>query len=142
MEFEGRSRIDNELGMAPLIDVVFLLLLFFMLTSTFADPRAIDLSLPTSASATARPDAPIAVAIDEQGEVFLNGASIALDALQAEVATLLDPNPDETVTLGADAEVRVQRLVDVMDRVRAAGALNLAFETARGAKPDRGPVQP
>ncbi len=130
MEFEGRSRIQGELGMAPLIDVVFLLLLFFMLTSTFTDPQAIDLTLPTSSSGNDAPETPIAVAIDDGGVVFLNGESVTLDALEAAIAEQLGADADDTVTLSSDDDVRVQRMVDVIDRIRAAGARNLAFATS------------
>ncbi len=67
MEFEGRSRIHAHLDIAPLIDIVFLLLVFFMLTSTFMVPEAIELELPESSSASARETTPITVVLDRTG---------------------------------------------------------------------------
>ena len=135
MEFEGRSRIQDELSMAPLIDVVFLLLLFFMLTSTFAQPEAIELSLPTSTTASSIEDPDLRVAIGKGGELSFNGTAIELVALEAAVTEALAGNPKRRVALKADAGVDVQSLFGVVDRIRRGGGTNLAFMTEPGPEP-------
>ncbi|NOY72491.1 MAG: biopolymer transporter ExbD, partial [Gammaproteobacteria bacterium] len=89
MEFEGRARIHSHLDIAPLIDIVFLLLVFFMLTSTFLVPEAIELELPESSSAAVTEITPITVALNASGELTLNGKPIQLEALRLAIKPLI-----------------------------------------------------
>ncbi len=129
MVFEGRSRIRTQLDMAPLIDVVFLLLIFFMLTSTFLVPEAIDLSLPQSKSAVVSDSPSISLTLDHLGVLNLNGDRVALKDLRAALAPLLKTDGSLTVALKSDARTAVQQLIEVMDEVRAAGGNNIALFT-------------
>jgi len=131
MEFEGRARIHSHLDIAPLIDIVFLLLVFFMLTSTFLVPEAIELELPESASATITETTPITVALNASGELTLNGEPIQLDGLRVAVEPLIADNSDVTITLKSDARTEVQQLLRVMDEIRAAGGDNVALATTQ-----------
>lgn len=129
MEFESRSRIQSRLDMAPLIDVVFLLLIFFMLTSTFLTPEAIDLELPGSTSAQKSEETPLTVVISASGEILLNGEILPIEKLQAAVQPILTDNPEQNITLKSDAGVSVQELLRVMDVLRTAGGRNIALAT-------------
>ncbi|VAX27875.1 Biopolymer transport protein ExbD/TolR [hydrothermal vent metagenome] len=129
MVFEGRSRIRTQLDMAPLIDVVFLLLIFFMLTSTFFVPEAIDLSLPQSKSAVVSDSPSITLTLDHLGVLNLNGDRVALKDLRVALAPLLKTDGSLAVALKSDARTAVQQLIEVMDEVRAAGGNNIALFT-------------
>jgi len=129
MEFEGRARIHSHLDIAPLIDIVFLLLVFFMLTSTFMVPEAIELELPESSSATATDTKPIVVALDALGQLALNGERIELEGLREAIEPLLKQDPDTAITLKSDASTEVQQLLRVMDEIRAAGGTDVALAT-------------
>ncbi len=129
MEFEGRSRIKSHLDMAPLIDVVFLLLVFFMLTSTFLVPEAIELELPESQTAEAREQTPIVVASDAQGRLYLNDQPVELAQLAEALRPLLADDPQQTVTLRSDQQTPLARLLKIMDQIRAAGGSNIALAT-------------
>ena len=129
MEFEGRARIHSHLDSAPLIDIVFLLLVFFMLTSTFMVPEAIELELPESSSATATDTKPIVVALDALGQLALNGERIELEGLREAIEPLLKQDPDTAITLKSDASTEVQQLLRVMDEIRAAGGTDVALAT-------------
>ncbi len=131
MDFEGRARVHSHLDIAPLIDIVFLLLVFFMLTSTFLVPEAIELELPESRSAQAVEDVTLTVALDQAGEVYLNGEAVGLDGLGAALTPLLEKDPDTPVILKSDARSAVQQLLEVMDAIRAAGGTNIALATLR-----------
>ncbi len=131
MDFEGRSRIHAHLDIAPLIDIVFLLLVFFMLTSTFMTPEAIDLELPESSSATVTNVTPIVVALNPAGQLTLNGSNIQLDALRAAMEPLIQADTDAAITLKSDARTEVQQLLRVMDEIRAAGGTNIALATTQ-----------
>ncbi len=129
MEFEGRARIHSHLDIAPLIDIVFLLLVFFMLTSTFLVPEAIELELPESSSATVTEITPIIIALNASGELALNGKSITHAQLRTTIQPMISRNPDVAITLKSDAQTKVQQLLKVMDEIRAAGGSDIALAT-------------
>ena len=129
MEFEGRSRIRDELGMAPLIDVVFQLLLFFMLTSTFVAPEAVGLTLPGSRSAAPAEPKPVTVELTRAGSVLVDGREVAIEELAELLRPRLQQSEDRTVWLRADGGADVQRMVSVVDEIRAAGGKGVALAT-------------
>ncbi len=131
MEFEGRARIHSHLDIAPLIDIVFLLLVFFMLTSTFLVPEAIELELPESGTATVTEITPIIVALNSSGEVALNGQTIELSGLRTALEPLIAANNDVAITLKSDARTEVQQLLKVMDEIRSAGGHDVALATTQ-----------
>ncbi len=129
MDFEGRSRIHAHLDIAPLIDIVFLLLVFFMLTSTFMVPEAIELQLPESSSSTVTEATPVIIAVNASGQLALNGEPIQFDTLRAAIEPLIKADADLPITLKSDAHTEVQQLLKVMDEIRAAGGDNVALAT-------------
>ena len=131
MEFEGRARIHSHLDIAPLIDIVFLLLVFFMLTSTFMVPEAIELELPESNSAQVSDITPIVVSLNPAGQLALNGERIELKQLREAIEPLIKQNADAPITLKSDASTQVQQLLQVMDEIRAAGGTDVAIATTQ-----------
>jgi len=129
MEFAEHERPRPRLSIAPLIDVVFLLLIFFMLASSFIEPAAIDLALPRPQAAPQPAGEPLVVDIAVAGGVRLNGLALALDQLGPELAARAGAALDRPVTVRAEAAVPVQLLVSVMDRVRGAGLSNVRLAT-------------
>ena len=125
MEFASYQRLKQELSVAPLIDVVFLLLIFFMLTSTFIEPEAVDLMLEGGQSATVTPTEPLEVQVTTEGTIRLNGLRLSLGQLTTEISARIKGDQERAVTIKADAEVQVQVLVQIMDQVQLAGANNL-----------------
>lgn len=131
MDFEGRARIHSHLDIAPLIDIVFLLLVFFMLTSTFIVPEAIELELPESNSASVTDIRPIIVAMDKKAQLSLNGERIELKQLQVAIELLLKQDATSAITLKTDTHTEVQQLLKVMDEIRLAGGSNVALATTQ-----------
>jgi len=131
MDFEGRARIHSHLDIAPLIDIVFLLLVFFMLTSTFIVPEAIELELPESNSANVTDIRPIIVSMDKKAQLSLNGERIELKQLRIAIELLLKETPTSAITLKTDAHTEVQQLLKVMDEIRLAGGSNVALATTQ-----------
>lgn len=131
MDFEGRARIHSHLDIAPLIDIVFLLLVFFMLTSTFLVPEAIELELPESTTSVPSEDRPIIVSLSKAGELALNGEGIKLEQLQSAIKPLIAQDIKAAITLKSDASTEVQLLLKVMDEIRASGGTNVGLATIR-----------
>lgn len=106
--------------MAPLIDVVFLLLIFFMLTSSFTAP-SLQIKLPT---ATSRPDSTpevILVAVDRQGSITLQGAPIQLSQFESKLRALSVSKSDAKIHFRGDQEMNYGLFVELMDRARQIG---------------------
>ena len=129
MDFSGRLRSKQELNVAPLIDVVFLLLIFFMLASTFIKPEAIDLMLEGSSTGGSSAEEMLNIEVVVDGTIRLNGLRLSMPQLEAELASRIQGDQTRPVTIKAAAEVPVQTLVNIMDRVRAAGTNNLRLAT-------------
>ena len=102
--------------MASMSDLVFLLLIFFMLTSTLVAPSAINLLLPSSDSRTMVPQT-VNVHINEERQLFLEDRPVSLDGLHDGLLEVLQGMQDGTVVLRADHTVPVQYIVDVIDAV-------------------------
>jgi biopolymer transport protein ExbD len=109
-----------------MIDVVFLLLVFFMLVSSFVDLRAIGLATPEVTGDGAGMEGSVLVRILSDGQLDLNGSVVAEPALQTRVRALLAGDPDRAVLLQPAPSVPLQSLVEVIDLLGAAGARDLA----------------
>ena len=129
MDFSGRQRTKQELNVAPLIDVVFLLLIFFMLASTFIKPEAIDLMLEGSSTGGNAAEEMLNIEVVVDGTIRLNGLRLSMLQLETELISRIQGDQTRPVTIKAAAEVPVQTLVSIMDRVRAAGTNNLRLAT-------------
>lgn len=131
MEFEGRARISHHLNIAPLIDVVLLLLVFFMLTSTFLVTDIIDLELPDSRSARPTEDTDIIILLGADGRVAVNGELIDRRQLTETLSGLIVSPESQLVTLKTDAEESVQDMLEIMDAIRESGAEKIYLATDR-----------
>jgi biopolymer transport protein ExbD len=125
-EFTRRPRIE----MIPLIDVVFLLLVFFiysMLSMTIH--RGLPVNLPTASTSMVDKEAFITITVQQDGGLFLDDRAVDTRDLASLLMQEKQKDPDVQVYLRADKEVSYQRAVEVMDLVRSAGIHKLALET-------------
>lgn len=116
-----------EINLAPMIDILFILLIFFLVTSTFVRESGVEVQRPDAVSASPAADSAILVAIRANGEVWVDGHAIDLRRLQAEIARLHAGSPNAAVMLQADKAGSVGLLVQVMDRIRLAGISDIAI---------------
>jgi len=130
MEFLRPKKSSLSLDMAPLIDVVFQLLIFFMLTSSFSHP-ALQLNLPKAKEHDRKQTEEIVVSIDRAGSVFINNRKSSLGALMPELKPLLERNSKKSVHLRGDEKMPYGNFVEVMDLARQAGAkqINIVHES-------------
>ncbi|MCB0322112.1 MAG: biopolymer transporter ExbD [Bdellovibrionales bacterium] len=130
MQIRRARKVSTELEMAPLIDVVFLLLIFFLLTSSFIQSEAIELSLPQSESAAqTEEDQPLIVSVTSEGVVHFQEQEISLADLKAELSTEFSKDAERAVILRTDGETQVEAMVGVLDAVRLAGGTNVNIAT-------------
>ena len=128
MEFEGTKRISPELNIAPLVDVVFLLLIFFMLTSTLMEQKVVEVDLPLAGSAATIREVPsVTITLRGTSEIFVNDEESSLERLVRELPQTA--NRDAVVLIRSDKVVQVQTLVSVIDILRSQDFSNISLET-------------
>lgn len=115
-----------RISLTPLIDVVFILLVFFMLASSFLDWRAIDLSAPPASGGNQSLKGAMLVDIRADGLRF-GAQPMDLEAIAARVAERLRDEPDQRILIRPAQGVPLQRAIDVLDRLAEGGAQNLAL---------------
>ncbi|HJO29623.1 MAG TPA: biopolymer transporter ExbD [Acidobacteriota bacterium] len=130
---DDQSRRRVSLDISPLLDVVFLLLIFFLVTTTFMPDASMELELPESTTATQSEVVPTMVTVGEDGGVQIDGDSVSIQELERAVAALL-PEEREKITVRADARVDYGVIVRIIDALRNAGvdALSLPMDTVQG----------
>lgn len=131
MEFERRRHNHAHMNIAPLVDVVFLLLLFFMLTSHLMQEPAIKIKLPESKTAEAQKDTTKTVYISKDGDIFFMDKKVELKDLQIAIKGSLKDIEQGFVRIKADRESDVGILVSVIDEARLAGVKNYSIVTER-----------
>lgn len=131
MEFERRRYNHAHMDIAPLVDVVFLLLLFFMLTSHLIQEPAIRIRLPESKTAEAKNEAIKTVLITKDGEIYFMDKRIDLKNLQVALRENLRDIEKDFLRIKADRDANVGILVGVIDEVRLLGAKNFSIVTER-----------
>lgn len=128
----ARARRRSLISLTPLIDVVFILLVFFMLASSFADWRAIDLTQPVTGGGGEPMTGAILVDIRSDG-VRMSGLPVSAAEMQAQAADHLERSPDRLFIVRPAEGVPLQRAISVMDTLNAAGVTRLSL-TAGGSQ--------
>ena len=126
MFHEGRSRRRSRLDMSPLIDVVFLLLIFFAVSTTFLEQVGFELELPESSTAAPEEVTGVVLEVDSSGLIRFRGEAVDTEALEQAVAALTDEER-ERITVRADRRVEYGLLVRVLDALRKGGATGLSL---------------
>lgn len=131
-----RSNVAGTLSLTPLIDVVFLLLIFFLVTSEFEDEeRQLDIVLPSATSAVPMTSKPreVVVDINSDGTVFLRGKATPLKELELLLQKAVASNPtNQTVVIRADQNASFQPVVNVMDVCNRTGVSDYSVSTKDG----------
>ena len=142
MDLSPRRRPPLALDLTPLIDVVFLLLLYFMVTTTAvgeSETQGVQVELPRSSSVSAIPEGhDLTLELTVDGAVSVNGQALSAAMVSAELRKAAQADTSTLVVLRADAGVAHGRVVEVMDLARQLGLTSFAFATEAGG----GPVEP
>jgi biopolymer transport protein ExbD len=123
MQFEGTRRSGQAPNLTPLIDIVFLLLVFFMLTAHFVQDESIAIQLPQAETAVSREDdAAVVVVLDTDGRIHMAGNIIEAQALEGALRRALQGRSKKWVTLRGDRASDLGNAVTILDAARKAGA--------------------
>ena len=118
---------ESSVDITPMLDVVFIMLIFFIVTATFIKEAGIDVDKPEAATATVQEKASILVAIDANDQVWINRRQVDIRSVRSIIERLHAENPKGTVVIQADRESRNNTLVQVMDASRRAGVYDIAL---------------
>lgn len=128
MQFERSTEKIRQISLTSLIDIVFLLLFFFMLTTNFVRTESMELSFPQSGEVKTKlaDKGGIRIFLQDDERIFLENDELPIDDLKAQLRLLLFKEPDRSILLLSSDEVTVQRLVNVMDDVYLMGGKNIS----------------
>jgi biopolymer transport protein ExbD len=121
-----------DINISPLIDLVFLLLIFFMVTTSFVRETGVDVERPTASTATASENSNILVAVTEKGEVFFDNQRVDVRTVRSHIARAIAENPGGEVIVVADKHSQTGVVVQVMDQCRLAGTQRVSLAAADG----------
>ncbi len=125
---EGRHR--SLISLTPLIDVVFILLVFFMLASSFLDWRSVRLDPPAKTGAGVALSGSMLVDIRPDGLLRLSGEVLSLDSIARRLGEVVRRKPDQVVIVRPADGISLQRTIDVLDRLSGAGVTQLSLNRA------------
>jgi biopolymer transport protein ExbD len=133
MRYRERKDPNQGIDISPLIDMVFILLIFFMVSTTFVKDMKLDLNRPAAASATAASTKAIRLYIDNAGDIYLDGEPVRVWVIQSRIRDLLAGSTGKSVLVVTDDGVPAGRLVEVVDQARLAGATDVGVATVEEA---------
>lgn len=118
---------NEEINMTPMLDVVFIMLIFFIVTASFVRESGIDVNRPDAATAVSKDRANILIAINDKGHVWINKRRVDVRAVTANIEGLKAEFPQATVVIQADKKATTETLIKVMDASRAAGVYDVSI---------------
>ena len=121
------SRQSLELNIAPLIDMVFILLIFFLVTTSFVRETGVDVQRPSATTAVSKDRATLLIAVTADDQIYVERSLIDVRALRIYVERALAENPEGSVVIVADRASRTGTAIQVMDACRQAGAEDVAI---------------
>jgi len=120
---------SNDVNLTPMLDVVFIMLIFFIVTTSFIKESGVEIERPESSSASPRPDAQVLIAVTPEGAVWVDGKPVDVHRVGQQVADML--TDDGAVVIQADRESTTGLLIEVMDRLKQAGVDQVAVAASR-----------
>ena len=118
---------ESEINITPMLDVVFIMLIFFIVTATFVKESGIDVNRPDAATATKQEKANILIAIAANNTIWIDRRQIDIRSVRPNIERLHAENPQGTVVIQADKDSKTDTLIQVMDASRQAGVYNVSI---------------
>lgn len=130
------QHVDDESGeqainLTPLIDMVFILLIFFMVTSSFVKETGVEVDRPSAATATIKQQAAILIGVTAEGEVWIDKRRVDIRAVRANVERLHAENPEGAVVIMADRKAPTGVVIRVLDQSRLAGVESVSIAASQ-----------
>ncbi len=124
---------DTGIDLTPMLDVVFIMLIFFIVTSSFIKEAGVEVQRPQAQTADPQDKGNILIAITADGQVWMDKQVVDIRSVRAQVERLRLDQPDGAVVVQADRDARTGLVVQVMDQARLAGVQDVALAATSGA---------
>jgi|SRR5690554_909778 len=128
---ESEDEQAGAIDLTPMLDVVFIMLIFFIVTATFIKETGVEVNRPEATMAESKKDASILIAITAGDEIWIDKNQVDPRGVRAQIERLLADNPRGSVVIQADAEANVKLLAEVADTARQLNVSNIAVSTAK-----------
>ena len=125
----SRSEDDSDINLTPMLDVVFIMLIFFIVTATFIKQSGIEVTRPEARTAEQKPTVSVLIAIGENGEIWIDKQKVDVTAVRAHIERLHSENPKGGLVVQADKAAKSEKLMAVLSAARAAGLTEIAIAT-------------
>lgn len=125
-----------EVNLTPLIDMVFILLIFFIVTSSFVKESGIEVNRPSAQTAVRQERANIIIAANDKGEVWIDKRKVDVHTVRGHIERLRAENPEGSVIILADEKSQTGLMVQIMDQVRLAGVENVSIAATTASGPE------
>jgi biopolymer transport protein ExbD len=129
--FQKKIRRTAELNIAPMMDMVFILLIFFIVTTSFTRETGVDVSKPKAASAQTMVKASILVGVTREGSIHINEGQVSLNVLGTVLKRYMAETPDRPVIIVADRDAPVAAVVDILDECNLAKVKKVSLSAER-----------
>jgi biopolymer transport protein ExbD len=133
MKLRRRPQSNSDIDISPLIDMVFILLIFFMVSTTFVKDMKVDLERPGAGSAERASTKSLRVTIDSSSTIYIDGNPVRPWMVQNRVREFIDSSGGGSVLVITDRRVPADRLIEVVDQCRLAGAADVGVATEKEA---------
>ncbi len=120
---------EGQINITPMLDVVFIMLIFFIVTTSFAKETGVDISRPTSSAGPSK-KGNILIEVEASGEILVNKQSTSLAAVRSRIDTIHAEHPEHSAVLVAHSDARTGVLVQVMDHIKSAGVDRISVASA------------
>jgi len=125
----SRTDEESDINLTPMLDVVFIMLIFFIVTATFIKQAGIDVTRPEAVTSEQRPAVSVLVAISSTGEIWIDKKKVETTAVRANIERLHAENPKGGLVVQADKGAKNEKLMIVLSAARAAGISDVAVST-------------
>ncbi|MFW8650032.1 ExbD/TolR family protein [Vibrio diabolicus] len=125
--YNSDSSDETAIDMTPMLDIVFIMLIFFIVTTSFVKEAGLEVNRPTASSAQTVKKGNIMVAVGAAGDVWVDKRRIEVDAVRANIERLRAESPDGAVVIQADTEANAGVVVKVMDQIKMAGVESISI---------------
>jgi biopolymer transport protein ExbD len=126
-----RPRRVAEINLINMIDMLFFLLVFFVLTSSFTSETGIDINKPKASSSKTLPRQPLLIGVTKDGSIHVNESPVSLKALGTVLKSYMSQDPDRAVVIVADRDASIAKAVDILDECNLANVKKVSISSLK-----------
>lgn len=126
-----QAKEETEINLTPMLDVVFIMLIFFIVTTSFVKEAGVSVNRPSAKTSEQKAEANILIAIKNNDEIWIDKRMVDVRAVRSNIERLKASNMNNSVVVQSDKDARTGTLVKVMDQIRMAGITNISVSTLK-----------